>query len=119
MKETKKRPIKAIIWSAIGGAVVTMIIGFAWGGWVLGSTAERDGREMADQAVIERLADICVGQFNEDKGKDMKVKELMAASSWGKGDFVKSQGWALIPFEERTDDRVAKQCAEQIIAMNE
>jgi hypothetical protein len=40
MPESKvKEMIKPLLWGAIGGAILTMIIGFAWGGWVAGGTA--------------------------------------------------------------------------------
>ncbi len=59
-------------WSAIGGAIVLAIIGFNWGGWVTGGTAEG----MAADAVVDRLTPICVAQFNQDPEKDQKLKEL-------------------------------------------
>ncbi len=34
--EVNKEKIKIGVWAAIGGAILTMIIGFAWGGWVYG-----------------------------------------------------------------------------------
>lgn len=34
------RPAKTILfWSWVAAAVATMIVGFTWGGWVMGSTA--------------------------------------------------------------------------------
>ena len=35
MNQVVKEKIKIGVWGAIGGAIVTMIVGFAWGGWVL------------------------------------------------------------------------------------
>ncbi len=32
------------LWGAVGGAIVLAIVGFAWGGWVTGGTAQ----EMAE-----------------------------------------------------------------------
>ena len=31
--------IKPALWGAVGGGIVLAIIGFAWAGWVTGSTA--------------------------------------------------------------------------------
>jgi hypothetical protein len=39
---------KPAFWGVVVGAVGIMIIGFAWGGWVLGSTAERLANDRAD-----------------------------------------------------------------------
>ena len=37
-----------------------MVIGFSWGGWVLGSTANRHAAEQASTAVVAVLTPICV-----------------------------------------------------------
>jgi len=63
-------------WSAIGSAIVLATIGFKWGGWVTGGTAQAMAEEMAVEAVVDRLTLICVAQFNQDPEKDQKLKEL-------------------------------------------
>jgi len=89
-----------------------MIVGFTWGGWVTGGTAREIAKEMAEGAVVKRLAPICVVQFNQDPGKDQKLKELKATSSYQRGDYVKKQGWAKMPGEEEPDGKVAEECAK-------
>jgi hypothetical protein len=46
---------KPAFWGVVVGAVGIMIMGFAWGGWVLGSTAERLANDRADGAVTATL----------------------------------------------------------------
>ena len=106
-----------VFWSLVAVVVVTMIIGFAWGGWVTGGTAEKIAEEMAEDAVVLRLAPICVFQFNQDPEKDQKLKELKETSNWKRGDFVEEQGWATMPGEEEPDSKVADACANLLIAM--
>ena len=57
---------KVVFWAILGAIVLTMIVGFNWGGWVTGGTAQAMGETMADDAVVQRLAPICVFQFNQD-----------------------------------------------------
>ncbi len=115
MPESKiQEMIKPLVWGAIGGAILTMIIGFAWGGWVTGGTAQTTAKEMADTAVLDRLTPICVAQFNQDPEKDKKLKELKEKSSWEKDKYVQDQGWATMPFEKEPDREVAEKCAEKI-----
>ncbi len=45
--------IKIGLWGAIGGAILTMIIGFNWGGWVTGGTAQSMAEEMSEVAVVD------------------------------------------------------------------
>jgi hypothetical protein len=51
---------KHLIQGAAVGAVVTMIVGFNWGGWSLESTAAQRADESSRSAVIAVLAPICV-----------------------------------------------------------
>ena len=85
--------IAPIFQGAVGGAIVITIAGFSWLGWVTGGTAQQEATEMADAAVNDRLAKICVYQFGLDPGKDLKLKELQGKSSWMRSDYLKEQGW--------------------------
>ena len=61
------RPTKTVVfWSWIGSVVLTMIIGFAWGGWVTGGTARSMAQTLAEEAIVKRLAPMCVVQFNSN-----------------------------------------------------
>ncbi len=107
--------IKLSLWGAIGGAIVLAIVGFAWGGWVTGGTAQ----EMAENAVVDRLAQICVEQFNQDSEKDQKLKELKEKSSWMRSDYVQNKGWATMPGEKNPDSKVAKKCADLVMQLSQ
>ena len=119
MNQANKEKIKTGAWGAVGGAVVAMIIGFGWGGWVLGGTSQSMGKEMAQTAIIDRLTPICVAQFNQDSTKDAKLKKLHEIDSWKRAQFVRDQGWATMPFEKEPDSRVADRCAELIMKNNQ
>ena len=53
--------VKYGVWGLIGGAIIAMIIGFAWGGWTTSGTTQRRG----DEAVLAARAAVCVAQFYE------------------------------------------------------
>ncbi len=110
-----KEKIKLIVWGAIGGAIVLAIIGFALAGWVTGGTAQEMAKEKADKAVVDRLAPICVTQFQQDPNKEERLKELKKLDSWKRGDFIKKQGWATIPGEKKPDRNVADECARRLL----
>lgn len=108
----KTRPTKTIVfWSCLASVILTVIIGFAWGGWVTGGNAQK----MADNAVVQGLAPICVGQFNQDPGKVQKLEELKKTSTYQRDDYVKSQGWATLPGEEKPNSKVADACAKLLM----
>ena len=68
--------IKPALWGIVGGAIAAIIVGFAWGGWVTDGAAENMADESAEVAVVDRLAPICVVQFNQDSQKNQKLKKL-------------------------------------------
>ncbi len=111
--------IKTALWGAIGGAIVLAIVGFAWGGWVLGGTAQNMAEELAQRAVVARLAPICVEQFNQDSEKDQKLKKLKEANPWERDDYVEKQGWATMPGEKNPDSKVAEKCAELLVELGQ
>ena len=113
----KKEYIKPFVWGLVVSAVLTMIIGFAFGGWVTGGTAQEMAGEMAEKAVVDRLAPICVVQFNQDPEKDKKLQELKEKSSWDRKDYVEKQGWATMPGEKEPDSNVANECAKRLVEL--
>ncbi len=102
-------------WSAIGGVILTLILGFTWGGWVTGGTAGEMAEEAAEQAVVNRLTPICLAQFNQDPEKDQKLKELKKTDFWTRTSYVEKQGWATMPSDKKPDSKVAAECASQIL----
>ena len=115
MNQVNKEKIKTGVWGAVGGAIIAMIIGFGWGGWVLGSNSLNMGEEMSRNAVVERLTPICVAQFNQDPQRDEKLKIFKEKSSWDREKYVRAQGWATMPFEKEPDSRVADRCSALIM----
>jgi hypothetical protein len=96
-----------------------MIIGFGWGGWVLGSNSLNLGEEMAEEAVLGRLTPICVAQFNQDPQRDEKFKVLEEKNKWEQDDYVIEQGWATMPFDNEPDNLVAEKCTTLILNNNQ
>ncbi len=111
--------IKTGLWGAIGGAIVLAIVGFFWLGWVTGETAQEMAEEMAESAVVDRLAPICVEQFNQGSEKDQKLNELKEKPSFARGDYVEEQGWATMPGEEKPDSKVAEKCGVRLIELGQ
>ena len=109
----KARPTKTtVFWSWVACAVLTMIVGFTWGGWVRGATARSMAEAEAGDAVVKHLVPICVVQFQQDPGKTLKLKELRDMNAYERGEYVKKQGWAKMPGEGEADSKVADECAK-------
>jgi hypothetical protein len=102
----------AILWLSVAVIAGTMLVGFSWGGWVTGSSAQKTASTQASTAVVQRLGTICVAQFQQDGAKTAKLAELKATSSYQQGTYVKEQGWATMPGDEQADSKVATECAK-------
>lgn len=103
------------------GAIVLLIVIFAAGWVVTSGSAQAKAEQMAGQAVVDRLAPICVTQFLQDPNKEEKLKELKKLESYGtpnRSDYVQKQGWATMPGEKEPYSGVAKRCAEQIMQIS-
>ena len=66
----------------------------------------------ADDAVVKRLAPICVIQSGQDPKKAERLTELTALSGYERGDFLKKVGWSKMPGEAESDSRVSEECAK-------
>jgi hypothetical protein len=111
--------IKIGFWGAIGGAVILAIVGFNWGGWVTGGTAQERAEKTAAKAVSDRLTPICVTQFNQDLDKVQKLEELKGTDSWKRDGYIEEHGWATMPGEQKPDREVAETCAKKIMQISQ
>jgi alpha/beta superfamily hydrolase len=105
---------KPALWGAVGGAAVLAIVGFNWGGWVSGSTAEAAAVARVDAAVVSALAPVCVAKFRRDTEAEANLVALKKADSWSQGDFVEKGGWATVADSTATAQvsSVAKACSD-------
>ncbi len=111
--------MKPVLMGAVGGAVALAIVGFSWGGWVTGGTAEAMAKKQAKSATVAALAPICAAKFQADTGFDAKLTELNETRAYQRSAFIEKGGWATMPGNEKGDRDVAKACAEMIIEMAE
>ena len=107
MKPEMKGKAKFGVWGLIIGAIVVMTIGFAWGGWITGGTAQK----MTDEAVLASQAAICVAQFMKQPNHEEKLNELGKLDSWNRAYFIEKGGWDKMPGQEKPGSSVAQACA--------
>jgi hypothetical protein len=97
------------------GAAATMVIGFCWGGWILGSTAKQMAENRANTAVVAVLAPICVAKFQHQEDAAAKLVEFKKIISWNQASLVAAQGWATMPGAGAPKTwAVARACAEML-----
>src|SRR5256714_10022885 len=107
--------IKPGVWGAVIGAVAMMIIGFAWWGWTLSSTAEHMATERANAAVVALFTPICVESFMKQPDAMAKLTEFQKTASWRQTEFIEKGGWATASGSTTPHSAVAKACADQLV----
>jgi len=114
-----KEMIKPFVWGMVVGAIVLLIVIFSAGWVVTSGSAQAKAEEMAEKAVVDHLAPICVIQFQQDPNREERLKELKEKSSWEKGSYVKKGGWATMPGSESAEYEVADECARRLLELEQ
>lgn len=114
------RPTKSVwFWSMVGASILTMVVGFTWGGWTTAGRATL----MTDRAVrlarAELISDICVHNFVSAVDAADNLKELKSKSSWEQDDFIVNGGWAMVAGLSKPVPNAADTCADALVEMKE
>ena len=108
--------LKPGIWGVVIGSILTMIVGFSWGGWTTSSTARQVATQQTDVAVSAALLPICMAAWKADSGHAKKLSELTAmTSSYDQTEFVMKAGWATFPGQADPNRGVAEACASALL----
>ena len=106
MKAEMVGKIQYGIGGVICGAIVAMIIGFAWGGWVTAGTNQK----MSGEAVLASQAAICVAQYVKEPNSQEKLKEYAAIDSYKRYEFIEKGGWDKMPGQKEASSGVSSAC---------
>src|ERR1700716_1598557 len=107
--------LKRLLQGAAAGAVATMFVGFYWGGWSLGSTADKMAKERSDLAVVSALAPVCADKFRALPDAEAKKVALSKADSWKRRDeFPKDL--VTLPGESYPSSALVDACSTLLLA---
>jgi hypothetical protein len=110
------RPTKtAVFWSCVGSIVATMVVGFTWGGWVKGGTAQDMASTAATAARAELVAAVCLHSFSNGPDATTKLASLKGTDSWRRDTFIEEGGWVTMPGGTKPVAGAARLCAQQLI----
>ncbi|WP_080919506.1 hypothetical protein [Manganibacter manganicus] len=108
-------PSKGVwFWSCVASCVLTMIVGFSWGGWVTGGSATEQADLAAKQASAQLAANICVHRFLSAPNAASSLAELKKTDSWKRDSFVSDGGWVTFAKMEKPVAGAADLCAEEL-----
>jgi hypothetical protein len=108
--------LKRLLQGAAAGAVATIFVGFYWGGWSLGSTADKMATEQSKLAVVAALAPVCADKFRAQPDAAAKTIALSKeVYSWNRAkDFPKEL--ITLPGETGPNSALADACYTLLMA---
>jgi hypothetical protein len=101
--------LKRLLQGAAVGAAATMVVGFNWGGWWLGSTADKMIKEQSKLAVVAALAPGCADKFRAQPDAAVKIIALSKAYPWKRAEEFPKE-LVTIPGETEPSSALADAC---------
>jgi hypothetical protein len=98
------------LYGALIGAGVLGIVGFNWGGWVTGGTAQDRAMAMSRDDVVAAMVPVCLDMARTDPGRVAKLATIRAASTYQRRDALMDVGWATVPGTSEPDRDIAQDC---------
>jgi GH24 family phage-related lysozyme (muramidase) len=112
------RPSKGLLfWAAAAGAIATIVVGFAWGGWVTGGSAKRMAEAAAASSRDQLVAAVCVDRFQAGGDAQAQLAALKLLQGYNRGSFIEKGGWAVMPDKAKPTSTAARLCADQLAAL--
>jgi hypothetical protein len=104
-----------LLQGAAAGVVATVVVGFGWGGWSLGSTANKMANEQSERAVIAALAPVCADKFRALPDAAAKTVELSKADSWKRSEEFPKE-FVTLPGETYRSSALVYACSTLLLA---
>lgn len=101
---------------AVIGAAALAIVGFSWGGWVTGESAEQMASDRAEEQVIQAMVPICLAQSKQDPSLTQTLAHMADAREYARHTIVAEAGWATMPGSEEANKDLARACADSLEA---
>ena len=104
-----------LLQGAAAGAIATVFIGFNWGGWSLGSTADKMAKEQSELAVVAVLAPVCADKFRAQPDAAAKTVALSKVDSRSRSDQFPKE-FVTLPGETYPSSALANACYALLMA---
>ena len=106
---------KRLLQGAAVGAAATIVVGFNWGGWSLGSTADKMAKERSELAVIAALAPVCADKFRALPDAKAKTVVLSKVYPWKRADEFPNE-FVTLPGETSPSSALVDACSTLLLA---
>jgi len=107
--------LKRLLQGAAAGAIATIVFGFSWGGWSLGSTADKIAKERSELAVVAALAPVCADKFRALPDAEAKKVALSKVEPWKRGEEFPKE-FVTLPGETYPSSALVYACSTLLLA---
>jgi hypothetical protein len=105
-----------LFWACAACAIATIVVGFAWGGWVTGGTAGHMAAQAATEARAQLAASVCVERFQKGPDATAQLTALKNSDTWKRDTFIEAGGWTTLAGIEKPVAGAAGLCVQQLMA---
>lgn len=107
---------KAVLfWACVGSVVATLIIGFGWGGWVTGRTADQMAAQAGSNARAQLAAAVCVDRFRKGPDATAQLASLRESDSWKRDRLIDDGGWTTLAGMSTPVAGAASLCVQRLL----
>jgi len=103
--------ITRLLQGVCAGALATVLVGFGWGGWMLGSTAKQMAVKDTSTALVAVLAPMCADKFRGGSEAPANMAEFKKVNTWQQDTYLQKGGWTTFPGLTSPDLAIAQACA--------
>src|SRR5690349_17655722 len=105
-----------LFWACAACAVATIVVGFTWGGWVTGGTANLRAATAATEARAQLAASVCVERFAKGPDATAQLAALKGSESWKRDTLIEAGGWVTLAGMDKPVAGAASLCVQQLMA---
>ena len=102
--------IKPGLYGAAIGAIALAVVGFSWGGWVTGSTAQNMAQTASKAAVVKAMTPYCVARSKNDPQSASIMEEFKKAPAYSRDTVIEKAGWATLLGSDKPNSALADAC---------
>ncbi len=106
--------LKPGIYGALIGAAFVSVVGFSWGGWVTGGTANDRAMTMSRNDVVASMVPVCLDMARSDPARADKLEMIRAAAIYQRRDALMRAGWATVPGTDAPNRDIAQACLKEL-----
>lgn len=104
-----------LFWACAACVIATLVVGFTWGGWVTGGTADQMAATAATEARAQLAASVCVERFAKGPDAIAQLAALKSSDSWKRDTFIEAGGWATLAGMDKPIAGAASLCVQQLM----